>query len=370
MSNRSLARAFNAVATLSIACLALPAHSGGLYIGEFGQPNQGASRAGGNALAEDASTAFMNPAGTMFLDESKAMATAFGIFAKTEFEQSEFFPATPTAVANQAGDGPASDGGDAGSTAIGGAFFYADPVTDKWGWSLALTSVSGAELDYENGSDFAGRYWSTEVELFTINMAPALSYKVTEDLSLGVSAGLMYGTLDLDVAIPGPAPGVPPTGEGLAQVKNGDDTSFTFGLSSLWQVTDSTRLGLVYAAETELSFDSDLRITPPTGVPLDDVNAEVEITYPQTVRGSLTHDYTDNLTLLATVAWEEWSEFKDIPISTNAGTATLPRNWDNTWFFALGMRLKSGTKWTYYTGPGFRQQPDESIRSHGRYADR
>jgi long-subunit fatty acid transport protein len=38
-----------------------PAWAGGLYVREFGQPNQAASGAGGNVFAEDASTAFQNP---------------------------------------------------------------------------------------------------------------------------------------------------------------------------------------------------------------------------------------------------------------------------------------------------------------------
>ena len=49
--------------------------AGGLYVGEFGQPNMSASRAGAQALVEDASTAWQNPAGITFLDEEKSMAT-------------------------------------------------------------------------------------------------------------------------------------------------------------------------------------------------------------------------------------------------------------------------------------------------------
>jgi long-subunit fatty acid transport protein len=45
-----------------------PAWAGGLYVREFGQPNQAASGAGGNVLAEDASTAFQNPSGLFNLE--------------------------------------------------------------------------------------------------------------------------------------------------------------------------------------------------------------------------------------------------------------------------------------------------------------
>jgi len=67
MSKYFTARFVPVVASV-VAITTLPAMAGGLYVGEFGQPNQGASRAGAHALAEDASTAAQNPAGIMFLD--------------------------------------------------------------------------------------------------------------------------------------------------------------------------------------------------------------------------------------------------------------------------------------------------------------
>ena len=313
----------------SILCFSLPAQAGGLYVGEFGQPNQGASRAGGHALAEDASTAAQNPAGTMFLDGSRSMVTGIGIFSEIKFKQRETFPATATAVANANGTGAASDGGDAGGTGVGGAYFYANPVSDKWGWSMAVNSVSGAVLDHENADDFAGRYWASEVEIFTLNLMPSLSYKVRDDLSVAVSLPVTYGALDMDVSIPGPAPGAP---EGSAKISDGDELTVGFGVSALWQANDSLRLGLVYQSETEMDFDSDLKITPPLGVGSSSISSNVEFTYPQTVRASATQDINDELTLLGTVAWEDWSALDDILISTPAGSDALSRDWDDTWF--------------------------------------
>ncbi len=59
------------IPTLCLAAISSAAHAGGLYIGEFGQPNMGASGAGAQAIAEDASTVFQNPAGIMFLENRR-----------------------------------------------------------------------------------------------------------------------------------------------------------------------------------------------------------------------------------------------------------------------------------------------------------
>ncbi|MDH3977939.1 MAG: outer membrane protein transport protein [Gammaproteobacteria bacterium] len=362
MSIRIQGRLFSGLVAIVIG---FSAQAGGLYIGEFGQPNQGASRAGANAIAEDASTAFQNPAGTMFLGESKSMATAIVIDSKSKFDQSETFPATASAVTNAAGDGPASNGGDAGSTALGGAYFYANPINDTWGWSFAFASISGASLEYENGADFAGRYWATKVDLLTISAAPSISYKVSENLSIAATLGLTFGQLDLDVAIPGP---VDPNGvlpyvkDGLAEISDGDDLALSVGVSTMWQATDETRLGLIYNSEIELDFDSDLNITPPGGgIGPGQIGANVEITWPQTLRGSVAHDYSDQLTLLASVAWEDWSAFKDVPITTSTGGGSaLPRNYRDTWHFAVGLRWQEGPRWTYYTGIAYDTDPTKA----------
>jgi len=334
-------------------------HAGGLYIGEFGQPNQGASRAGANALAEDASTALQNPAGVMFLDEPTSMATALVIYSETEFDQSETFPSTPTAVANNAGTGRASNGGDGGSTSVGAAFFHANPVNEKWGWGLSFGSISGAIIDYDDGKDFAGRYWASEVSLFTVGLTGSISYKFTDDFAASVHSSVSYGKLDLDVYVPGfgPAPpGQVPPDIGLAQVKNGDDTVVSFGASAMWQVTEKLRLGAVYNSEIEYDFDSDLKI--PNNAT---VNANVELTYPQTVRTSAVYDLNKSLSLLAAFSWEDWSAFKEIPVTTGLGGpgAALPRNWDDTYFFSVGLRWKPNNRYTWYTGIGYDTDPTD-----------
>jgi long-chain fatty acid transport protein len=57
---------------LTLLALTIPVttYAGGLYVLEFGTPSMATASAGANALANDASTAFHNPAGTMPLQRS------------------------------------------------------------------------------------------------------------------------------------------------------------------------------------------------------------------------------------------------------------------------------------------------------------
>jgi long-chain fatty acid transport protein len=358
MSNNILKR-YLPVAILTMTVLTSQAFAGGLYIGEFGQPNMGASRAGANAIAEDASTAWQNPAGIMFLDGKKSMATGLFVNSKLEFDQDSSLSSLPPSVANANGSRPASDGGDAGGSAVGAGFFHANPVNEKWGWGVSLASISAAVIDYEDSQDFTGRYWATEVDLLTVSLLPTLAYRVNEDLSVGFGLPITFGQLDMDVAIPGLASGAP---QGLAKINDGEDVVVGVTFSALWQANDSLRLGLIYVGETEYKFDSDLDLTLPPGVSNDSISADVKFTFPQTIRASMTQDISDEVTLLASIAWEDWSQFDEITISTPAVGGALPRDWHDTWHCALGLRWKADRQWTYYTGIAYDTDPTKASK--------
>ena len=209
-------------------------------------------------------------------------------------------------------------------------------------------------MEYDDPKDFAGRYYATQVNLFTATLLPAVSYRVTDNFGLGLGIPLMYAELELDVAIPGPAAGSP---EGKAEVEDGDDFVVGVSASALWQVNDNLRVGVLYQSETKLDFDSNLELTLPAGVGPENVKSSVEFTYPQTIRMSATQELTDSVTLLAGLAWEDWSVFDKLLISTPVGGADLPREWDDTWHMSLGLRWRRNPIWTHYAGVSYDTDP-------------
>ena len=217
------------------------ADAGGLYIREFGQPNQAASGAGANVLAEDASTAFQNPSGLFNLEkDSNWMVTGVVVDSKVEFETTK-----ATTV-------PGDDGGDAGDTLGGGALFHTRRLSDRWGVALSLNSISGSAVDY--GDTFAGRYLGYETQLLTVTFMPSLAYKVNDALSVSVGVPMIYGELDLTAAIPpllGPANA---SRDGKAEIENGDDFEVALTVSALWQINDQFRLGAGWIGENKLTL--------------------------------------------------------------------------------------------------------------------
>lgn len=206
-----------------------PALAGGLYLNEFGTPSMATAGAGANALANDASTSFHNPAGMTRLEGNQLMLTGGLLYADTKFDPD---PATPIS---------GGDGGDAGGPGPILGAFYTHSLSDDWKLGFSVISISAALLDYND--DWTGRYLVQEVSIFTISFAPTVAYRVNAWLSLGGGLMFMYGTLEQTIA------GPPPNGTGQVEI-DGDDTEVGFNLSAMAELSDRTRLGLIYASES------------------------------------------------------------------------------------------------------------------------
>jgi long-chain fatty acid transport protein len=190
---------------------------------------------------------------------------------------------------------------------------------------------------------------------------PSFAYRINDQWSVAFAVPVMFGSLDMDVRIPTVLPPLQnPSTDGQALIKDGDDVSATVSISALWEATDTLRFGLAYMGENELKFNGDLRLTLPIGVTAPDVNVDVTIPFVQTIRLWNSTDIGPKATLLASIAWEDWSSFDNVLISTGGPSGALKRDWDDTWKFALGLRWRTGGPWTHYTGIAYDTSPNNA----------
>jgi long-chain fatty acid transport protein len=64
------------------------------------------------------------------------------------------------------------------------------------------------------------------------------------------------------------------------------------------------------------------------------------------------------------LGWDTWSEMGNVFVSTNAGGASLPRNWDDTYHYALGADYRMDQRWTLRAGIAYDTNPvDETDRT-------
>jgi long-chain fatty acid transport protein len=322
--------------------------AGGLYLNEFGTPSMGVAGAGANAVASDASTSFHNAAGMTRIKGTELMGTAGLLNATVKFD-----PDSDTPI-------PGGDGGDAGGPApiVGG--FFVHSLSDKWKLGANLITISGAILDYDD--DWTGRYLNTEVKLLTMTFYPSIAYRVNDWLSLGGGPQVMYADLEIKAKAP------PPNGNGEVKI-DGNDVAFGFGLGALFEVSDRTRLGIVYQSEIEPEFGGDVKFSG--GAVNADAGVDTKIPLAQFIKVSGYHELNDRWALLGTVGWEDWSAFKDVNISTSRGSQKIPRNWDDTWKFAAGVHYRPVDKWLLQLGFAYDTSPvDKEDRTPDMPMDR
>jgi hypothetical protein len=136
-----------------------PAWAGGIWLYEMATPDQGTAAAGRAALAVDASTAWLNPAGMTRLDRSQFLLGAGPIVLQNNFDVE---PGTTTS------------GGGASLTSVLpiGSGFYVQNFTGAPDFKLgvSLTTLPGLAADY--GETWAGRYFLEKAALFGVALRP------------------------------------------------------------------------------------------------------------------------------------------------------------------------------------------------------
>jgi len=339
-----------------------PAWGAGLWLYEGGQPDVGTATAGRAALANDASTAAINPAGMTRLDRSQVMVGVQPLLVRVKFDAAG---GTTTAGTN---------GGDAGDWVMAGSASYVHSVSEDFKLGFTMGSYFGLGLDYDD--DWVGRYYVTEGAFVTYGANPSAAYRINDWLSVGAGVSVIYAELTQKAAINNVLDGLP---DGELKLEQ-DDVGYGFNLGVLLEPLDGTRFGITYRSKVDLEFDDALSIRglgPTLSAALGGVlgaDVDLDMTLPQAVMMSGYHELTDRLALLANIGWQEWSEFgkSDITISSQTTTSlTQDRNYDDTWHVALGVQYRIAEPWLLSAGIAYDESPvDDDDRTPDLPLDR
>jgi len=344
-----------------MACLAQTAYAGGLYLYETGIPDVSTAFAGLAARAEDASTAFSNPAGMTRLTGTQMLVGIQPLIIEAEFD-----PGSGTT----AGGG---DGGNAGGIMPAGGSYFVFDTSEKCKIGLSLNSFAGLGLDYDD--DWAGRYYVQNTVLTTFALSPSIGFKVSDKLSFGAAVHFVYGSTETKVAVNNVLNALP---DGSMKI---EDSTFGIGgrLGVLVEPRSDLRIGLVYQTPIQLDFSDSpdfdnlgpgLAFLAPRA--LDTI--DMSMTLPQQVMASVMFQATDKLDLMANVGWQDWSEFgQDIVSVHTAGQNELTTSidYDDTWHFAVGTRYALTPQWRVSAGVAYdSSMADDDARSPTLPVDR
>lgn len=339
---------------LAVAITATSSHgfASGFALNEQSISGMGTSFAGRSSSADDASTLFGNPAGMARLKRDEVYVGAAAIHAKSDIDRvSASSPAGPISGGND-GDMVPSTGVPMG--------YYVKPLDDKVAFGIGIYVPFGLMTDYE--SSFQGRYYADKSYVRVITVQPTLSYRFNDKLSVGFGPTFNHIEGELTSSL------FTPLGDGKVKVK-GDDVAVGFNAGVLYEFTPQTRAGLTYHSRVKYELEGDTRVeaSPLAGI-AGKYDANLDLTTPESVDMSITHDLSDALTLYAGSTWTRWSRFKEIRVENDS--ATLPanlativeeQNWHDTWAHAIGLSYKLTPQWTLRTGIAIDQSPTNNV---------
>ena len=365
MQDRNLYR-WLVPATASLTLIPTVASASGFALLEQSASRLGTAFAGTAAAADDATTVFFNPAGMTELRQSEGALSISGIEIGSEFRNSSSAPAFAQSLGG--------NGGDAGDWNLVPAAYFVLPVGESLAFGFGVNAPFGLKLVYENG--WIGRFQALHNEITTLNFNPSVAWRIGERVSIG--AGIDYQRLDAEltndvnysaVIAQGVqqlvlAGQLPPATAGTVVAANvaqsgharvrGDDDAWGFNVGALFDLSDSTRLGVSYRSSIDYDVQGTITFAAPTGrdpvssgiiaaasapgAPLSSGPVNVDLKLPDIATLSLQHDFGNRFALLADVAWTGWSSVQELRIVRDSGqtVSVTPEQWRDTWRYALG----------------------------------
>jgi len=331
-------------------CATPPAFAAGFSLLEQSGSGIGTAYAGAAASADDASAMFFNPAALSLLESPQAAVAAHAINLETKFsDRGSILPPAGLGLIPQ---GATND--NAGDLLGLPNAYFAWPVNDRLSFGFAINTPFGLKTDYVD--PWVGRFQGLRSELKTVNANPALSWKVSDTVALGIGVNYQYAEAELTNAVL-----LAPATEGRAGI-DVDDEAWGWNVGAIFTLPSATRIGVSYRSKLDYTLTGDTSVTTLGGLPIAAASGptSVDITFPDSASLSVVQPIAEGLDIRADASWMNWSEV-DTVFAVNPATGT-PRDvlhfgFDDTMRYSLGVNYRRNDQWTFRAGTAFDESP-------------
>ena len=379
-----------AVAAIVMTAWGMQAQGAGFALQENAGSGTGNAFAGGAASAEDASTVWSNPAGMARLASPQVAAAIHFITPSFKFkddgsQHAAFQPLGGT-------------GGDAGSLNVVPNLYVTVPINPQWSVGVGINAPFGLVTEYDD--TWLGRFQAVKSDIKTINVNPAVSWRIAPNFSVG--AGVNWQRVDAELtqrinysaalgvaagqaAAAGLIPatlvptivGATPGLESKAKLE-GDDSAWGWNIGFLWDATPQTRIGGQYRSSIKYDVGANVdfehpavptlppALAPVVGLLAAAVNhnlanggVKAEIELPDIANLSVFHRLNDRWDLMADLQFTRWSTFKELRFVRTTGEllSLTPENFEDAWRFSVGATYHYNDAWSFRGGLAYDQSP-------------
>lgn len=357
------------------------AWAAGYGLREYSTSAMGAAYAGASASQGNASFLPYNPASTAGVDRFDFSVGMISLIPTS----SATYPTALTSVGTAAGGAASQE--DFVKTAYVPSISARVRITDMLSASVAVSAPWGLATGYDGG--WAGRYYAQQTRFTTIAVTPTLAYQVNENLTLAAGPRFQYakgklsnlvdiGTIGFVNSVPTSVPG----GQDGNAVFTADDWGYGFVVGALANLDENVTVGLTYHSAIDhkmkgtldFTLDSDgigAVLNSVAGI-LADTPASTDLTTPDKVAAGARIALNDQWEVLLETDWTNWSRFEELRVvSANPYQPddVTVKNWEDSWFFALGAEYSPNETWTFRGGFAYDQTPVPDSTRNPRIPD-
>jgi long-chain fatty acid transport protein len=356
---------FGFIATAMAVITVSPAYAtNGMRMIGFGAPqvSMGGTSA---ALSLDAASVVTNPAAITELGRRVDFGASY--FNPSVSYQAREVPGLP-----QAGMAVASTGkfdSNRGASPVP-ALGLVLPIDDRLSFGIGAYGIAGMGVDFAQNL-YGGVTYSSYSQM---RFAPGVAYRVTDALSVGATANVMYANMGYAAA------------EGLLQVSHQAASAFGIGATIGAQLRAMKGLTFGAAYETKSWFQefgfnvpAHQPLDPSTGLPAVNQNGQpvilpagvdkVKFNQPSSATVGVAFAMLEPLTLAADVQWIRWSESngQNLPEYssdvTKTGAMPWNLNWDDQWVFKVGAQYRATRMLALRAGYNYGKMPLDPNRA-------
>lgn len=227
--------------------------------------------------------------------------------------------------------------------------------SDAYRFGLFFGNVYGNNNTYS--ADWMGRYHALQSKLLVVDISPAMSFRLGEKTSAGLSLSIQMSKAELSQAqiVPDGVGGFLPDGRSAVE---GDAIGYGIGLGLVHEVGNAV-LGISFRSSVKHELDGNLEIT---GTPIDnEYSARAELDLPETVYLSARYDFPSNSkwSLYWTSRWTNWSRNRELRVEIDgvAEDSVTPQAWKDTWLHGFGLSYRYRDTWKFRFGLTADQTP-------------
>jgi len=362
----------------------------GYYVDEQSAKRLGDAFSGGAAEANDASTAFYNPAGLSRIKQSELVANIGLVYSDLSVDASGTSLDQMTSLSTYTTTPLQGDGSPSiTETVVIPSLYLAFPQYDQLAFGISINAPYASGTEFNN--DFVGRYFSLESEITGINVGFMASLKLSDQLSIGGGVNMQHiqASIEQGINVAGYCSGAESLGltggnscaamgigapgssssDGYFKIK-GNDLDYGFTVGVLYEFTEDTRVGLNFRSKIEHELEGTATFDIPANAEavlsaLDanltthSTDGTVELVTPETLSLSVFHQISERWAVQADTNWTNWSRFKsiDVVLEDTGDVLSTPQNWNDSWRIAVGGSFKLNPQWLLRAGLAFEKTP-------------